>query len=281
MNKKATTLLVAAACLSLGPVTVFAAPDWSKVAKTDIFVVHPAVSPVEWLTAKGGEHGGANGLKKGTPCAECHIEDGKLSIDLKRLADKGMEPKGAPKVMSYPVAVQAAYDNGNLYMRLTFKAPAGSFDKSDPVNEVKATVMFADDNVTKGEVFGCWASCHKDQRSMPDGDERKTKAVSDGSFDLMQWRSGDGGKVADGTVSDKRSMDGGKAGVTAEASKAGDIYTVTFARKLAGGVDMGPGKTVPFGIAIHADHAGARFHHVSFEHKLGIGTGGDVKAVKQ
>ena len=281
MNKKMTLRLLTGALLTLGSVTAFAAPDWSKVPKTDLFVIHPAVSPVEWLTAKGGEHGGSNALKKGTPCAECHIEDGKLSIDLKRLADKEMEPMGAPKVMAYPVAVQAAYDASNLYMRLTFKAPAGGFDKSDATNEVKATVMFADDNVTKGEVFGCWASCHKDQRSMPGGDEQKTKSVSQGSFDLMQWRSGDGGKVADGTVSDKRVMDTGKAGVTAEAGKSGDNYTVTFTRKLAGGVAMAPGKTVPFGIAIHADHAGARFHHVSFEYKLGIGTDGDVKAVKQ
>ena len=281
MKKRVNSLLAIGALMATGMPVALAAPDWSKVPKTDIFVVHPAVSPVEWLTAKGGEHGGASGLKKGTPCAECHIEDGKLSIDLKRLAGKEMEPKGAPRLMAYPVAVQATYDAGNLYMRLTFTAPAGGFDKSDTANDVKATVMFADDNVTKGEVFGCWASCHKDQRSMPGGDEKKTKSVSQGSFDLMQWRSGDGGKVADGTVSDKRSMEGGKAGVSAEATKAGDVYTVTFTRKLAGGVDMAPGKAIPFGIAIHADHASARFHHVSFEYKLGIGTAGDVKAVKQ
>ena len=116
---------------------------------------------------------------------------------------------------------------------------------------------------------------------MPGGDEKKTKWVAQGAFDLMQWRSGDGGHVADGTVTDKRSMSGGKAGVTAEASKSGDAYTVTFTRKLAGGVEMSPGKKVPFGIGIHADNAGGRFHHVSLEYTLGIGTDGDVKAVKQ
>ena len=35
------------------------------------------------------------------------------------------------------------------------------------------------------------------------------------------------------------------------------------------------------GIGIHADNAGGRFHHVSLEYTLGIGTDGDVKAVKQ
>lgn len=281
MNKGLNPLIVAAACMAAFSSSALAAPDWSKVPKTDIHVAHPAVTPVEWLTAKGGEHGGVSGLKKGTPCAECHIEDGKLNLDFKRLASKELEPKGAPKVMSFPVAVQAAYDASNLYMRLTFKAPAGGFDKSDKDNEVKATVMFADDKVTKGEIFGCWATCHKDQRTMPGGDDKKTKSVAQGSFDLMQWRSGDGGKVADGTVSDKRSMEGGKAGVTAEASKTGDTYTVTFTRKLAGGVSLAPGKAVPFGIGIHADNSAARFHHVSLEYTLGIGTDGDVKAVKQ
>jgi hypothetical protein len=50
-------------------------------------------------------------------------EKGALNFDFKRLAGKDMEPKGAPKTMNYPVAVQAAYDASNLYIRLTFKAP--------------------------------------------------------------------------------------------------------------------------------------------------------------
>jgi hypothetical protein len=80
---------------------------------------------------------------------------------------------------------------------------------------------------------------------------------------------------------DKRNMEGGKAGATAEGAKAGDTYTVTFTRKLAGGVTLAAGKAVPFGIAIHADNAGGRFHHVSFGHTIGLGADGDVKAAKQ
>ncbi len=63
--------------------------------------------------------------------------------------------------------------------------------------------------------------------------------------------------------------------------KAGDTYTVTFTRKLAGNAVLAPGKAVPFGIAIHADNAGGRFHHVSFGHTIGLGADGDVKAAKQ
>lgn len=116
---------------------------------------------------------------------------------------------------------------------------------------------------------------------MPGADAKKTKYVTPGSMEVMQWRSGAGGKAVDGMVTDKRNMESNKAGVTAEGSKAGDIYTVTFTRKLAGGINLVPGKAIPFGVAIHADNAGGRFHHVSFGYTIGLGVDGDVKALKQ
>ena len=264
MKKNALSLALTGALIAFASQAAMAAPDWSKVPKTDIHVFHPGVTPIEWVSGKG-EHSGASGLKKGEACAGCHVEDGKLSLDLKRLASKELEPKGAPKTMSYPVAVQSAFDANNLYVRLTFKAPGGGADHSDKDNEVKATVMFPNDKVTMADQVGCWAACHKDARTMPGADDKKTKYATPGAMDLMQWKSGGGGK----------------AGVTAEGAKAGDTYTVTFTRKLAGGVNLAPGKAVPFGIAIHADNAGGRFHHVSFGHKLGLGADGDVKAAKQ
>jgi hypothetical protein len=278
MKKNFVSLAVMGAFLALGSQAALAAPDWSKVPKKELHVFHPGVAPIEWVTGKG-DHSGASGLKKGESCAGCHVEDGKLSLDLKRLASKEMEPKGAPKTMTYPVGVQAAYDATNLYVRLTFKAPGGGFDHSDKDNEVKASVMFPNDKVAMGDQVGCWAACHKDARTMPGAADTKTKYATPGAMDLMQWRSS--GKACDGTVTDKRNMEGGKAGVTAEGGKAGDTYTVTFTRKLAGGVHLAAGKAVPFGVAIHADNAGGRFHHVSFGHTLGLGVDGDVKAVKQ
>ncbi len=277
MTNKIVTLAVAGAFMALGSQAALAAPDWSKVTKSTIHVFHPGAAPFEWVQGKG-EHSGASGLKKGESCAGCHVEDGKLSLDLKRLASKELEPKGAPKTMTYPVTVQAAYDANNLYVRLTFKAPAGGADHSDKDNEVKATMMFPNDKVPLGEQVGCWASCHEDSKGMPKGKD-KTKYVTAGAMDLMQWASG--GKVADGFVTDKRNMSGGKAGATAEGSKNGDTYTVTFTRKLAGNAVLAAGKAVPFGIAIHADNAAGRFHHVSFGHTIGLGADGDVKAAKQ
>jgi hypothetical protein len=139
-------------------------------------------------------------------------------------------------------------------------------------------MMFPDGKVPMGDQVGCWAACHQDSKGMPSGKD-KTKYATPGTMDLMQWKSS--GKSVDGFVADKRNMEGGKAGATAEGAKAGDTYTVTFTRKLAGNAVLVAGKAVPFGIAIHADNAGGRFHHVSFGHTIGLGTDGDVKAAKQ
>lgn len=275
MKKPSLSMLLLGSLLALGTQAAFAAPDWAKVPKRDIQVFHPGASPMEWV-GKKSDHSGTAGLKKGETCIGCHEEKGALNFDFKRLAGKDMEPKGAPKTMHYPVAVQAAYDASNLYIRLTFKAPAGGADQGDKDNEVKATVMFPDAQVQLANQAGCWASCHNDARSMPGADDKKTKYTKAGSYQLMQWKSAKGAKAANGTVTTDRKMEGGTLGAQAEGSKAGDTYTVTFTSK-----NPGEGKAVPFGIAIHGDHASGRFHHVSLGYTLGLGVDGDVKALKQ
>lgn len=275
MKKTTVSMMVLGTLLSVGAQMAFAAPDWSKVPKRDINVFHPGVTPMEWV-GKKSDHSGTAGLKKGESCVGCHEEKGGLNFNFKRLADKELEPKGAPKTVVYPVGVQAAYDASNLYIRLTFKAPSGGADKGDKDNEVKAAVMFPDAKVPQSSQVGCWASCHVDARTMPTGDDKKTKYTKEGSYELMQWKSAKGAKVADGTVTTERKMDGGALGAKAEGSKSGDTYTVTFTRK-----NPGEGKAVPFGIAIHGDHASGRFHHVSLGYTLGLGVDGDVKASKQ
>jgi len=275
MKKATTALIVLGALMGFASTAALAAPDWSKVPKRDINVFHPGATPIEWV-GKRSDHSGTAGLKKGETCVGCHEEKGSLNFDFKRLAGKDLEPKGAPKTMMYPVTVQAAYDSANLYMRLTFKAPTGGADNSDKDNELKATVMFPDAKVPQATQTGCWASCHVDARTMPGADDKKTKYAKEGTFELMQWRSAKGAKTADGTVSTERKMDGGTLGAKAEGAKAGDTYTVTFTRK-----NPGEGKTIPFGFAVHGDHASGRFHHVSLGYTLGIGADGDVKATKQ
>ncbi|MDP2369312.1 ethylbenzene dehydrogenase-related protein [Rhodoferax sp.] len=275
MKKSTFSTLLLGAVLSVGTSLAQAAPDWSKVPKRDVNVFHAGVTPTEWV-AKKSDHSGTAGMKKGESCVGCHEEKGTLNFDFKRLAAKDLEPVGAPKTMMYPVAVQAAYDAANLYIRLTFKAPAGGADKGDKDNEVKASVMFPDAKVPQGALVGCWAACHADARTMPGAADKKTKYTKEGSYELMQWKSAKGAKSVDGAVTTERKMDGGTLGAKAEGAKAGDTYTVIFTRK-----NPGEGKTVPFGLAVHADNASGRFHHVSLGYTLGVGADGDLKAVKQ
>jgi hypothetical protein len=270
----AATLLLGTLC-AIGSQMALAAPDWSKAPKREVNVFHPGVTPIEWVTKKSS-HSGTAGMKKGETCIGCHEEKGTLNFNFKRLADKELEPKGAPKTMIYPVTVQATFDATNLYMRLTFKAPTGGADQSDKDNEVKATVMFPDTKAGALPQVGCWAACHSDARTMPGADDKKTKYATEGAYEFMQWRSAKGAKVADGIVSSDRKMAGGTLGAKAEGSKSGDTYTVTFTRK-----NPGEGKVVNFGLAVHGDHATGRFHHVSLGYTVGVGVDADVKAVKQ
>lgn len=286
MKKSFVSLAVAGAVLAFGSTAAIAAPDWSKVPKRNVEVFHPGVTPIEWVLKKS-EHSGRTGVVKGESCVGCHEEKDGLNFEMSRLAGKELEPVGAPKTMHFPVAVQAAYDAANLYLRLTFKAPAGGANHDDKDNDVKATVLFANDKVSvdaggkpvSAEQVGCWATCHGDARTMPGADANKTKYTKAGAYELMQWKSAKGAKAVDGSVSDKRHMDGGSAGVSATGENKGGEYTVTFTRKLNGAVTAG--RAVPMGVAIHADKASGRFHHISLGYTLGIGTDGDIKAVKQ
>lgn len=255
---------------------VYAAPDWSSVPKRTVQVFHAGVTPIEWVMER--THGGRTGLKKGETCIGCHEDEevvGKLNFDTSRLSGE-LEPVGAPKTLIIPVAVQAAYDAQNLYLRLTFKAPTGGANKGDADNQTKVTVLFPNDKVPQAAQVGCWATCHVDLRTMPKAaSEAKTKYMTEGAYDLMQWAS-KGNTVSDGSVTSERKMSGGTLGAKAEASEKDGEYTVTFTRS-----NPGEGKSVSFGFAIHADHAAGRFHHVSLGYLIGIGAEGEIKAIKQ
>ena len=295
MKKQSVPLaLLGAALAAGGSFADAAAPDWSQVPKRQIEVFAPGATPIEWVMNKA-DHSGYTG--KGKSCANCHEEKGALNFDFKRLASKELEPVGAPKTMRFPVAMQAAYDKDNLYVRLTFKSPTdapGGVDKEEaaPRHEVKVAMMLAGPKVEMGEQNGCWVTCHKDVRSMPGADPKKKKYVRDASvaagnyMDYFQWKSGEGGTGAtklDGHVAAERINKGGQALVSAEGECKAGMCTVTFTRKLTGGeadLALAEGQRVPFGIAIHADRTIHRFHHVSLAYTLGLGVDSDIMASK-
>ena len=297
MKRTEISTFVVGALAVVASSAAIASPDWSKVPKRDINVFHAGVTPMEWVSKKS-DHSGTAGMKKGETCIGCHEEKGTLNFNFKRLADKELEPVGAPKTMMFPVSVQAAYDKEHLYMRLSFKPPADEAagaprEDKDPKHEVKVAIMLLASKVPEAGQFGCWVSCHADVRSMPGAKPDKKKYITGANLggevyaDYIQWKSGAGGKGAlhlDGHVAAERVNKDGKALEKAEGENKGGTYTVTFKRKLTGGAGdlaLAEGNVVPFGIAIHTDQTVFRFHHVSLGYKLGIGADGDVKAVKQ
>lgn len=288
MMNKLHILALAAAAVSGS--SLAAAPDWSKVPSKAITLFYPGASPTEWTT-KGTEHGGARAMKKGESCASCHHAE-TVDMGKKIVTGQKLEPKViAGKAGSIPVSVQAANDGANLYLRFSWKQPAGAAaEKMDKDNPVKLAFMLEDNKVPGAELSGCWETCHVDARTMPDAkDDKKTKYVKDGNlasgkyYDLMQWTSK--GAKHDGYVADKRVMEGGKALLEAKGEKKGDEWSVVFTRKLAGGGDgdiaLVGGKTYNFGFAIHDDHTVGRFHHVSLGYTLGIDAKADINAAKQ
>ena len=290
MQHQRITYCTIAALLALGSASALAAqPDWGKAATKKITLLYPGVSPVEWVT-KGTEHGGARAMRKGETCASCHDEEA-ADMGKKMVSGQKLEPKPIKgKVGSIAVAVQAAHDGANLYLRFAWKQPPGGAEKMDKDNPVKLAVMLEDNKIPGANLSGCWEACHGDARTMPDAkDDKKTKYVKDGNlaggkfYDLIQWTSK--GAKHDGYVADKRVMDGGKALVDAKGEKKGDEWVVVFTRKLAadaeGDITLAAGKTYNFGFAIHDDHTSGRFHHVSLGYTLGIDAKADINALKQ
>lgn len=264
------------------------APDWNKVPSRTITVFYPGASPIEWVT-KGTAHGGARMLKKGETCAGCHDEE---TADMGLKMVKGLKNEATPpagKAASIPVSVQAAYDDNHVYFRFSWKQPEGSGSLNmDKKNAVKLAIMLDDNKVEMASQSGCWQACHEDARTMPGSkDEKKTKYIKDGNlangvyYDLMQWLSND--KAVDGHIADTRVMSGGSALVSAVGKQNNGQWDVVFTRKLKGGsgdITMLAGNKYNFGFAIHDDHAGGRFHHVSLGYTVGLGVDADIKASK-
>lgn len=282
------TTIAAGLVLIMASGSTLASPDWAKVPAKKITAFYPGVSPMEWIT-KGTAHGGAKGLKKGENCTGCHEEEA-ADMGKKMVSGQKIEPTPiAGKAAAIAVSVQAARDDANLYLRFSWKQPAASTagTKMDPTNAVKLAFMLEGNKVELAGQSGCWATCHGDARTMPGAADTKTKYVAGGTlangqfYDLLQWRSKE--KAVDGYIADKRVMEGGKGLVEAKGELKGDMWTVTFTRKLTGGegdITLEPGKTYNFGFAIHDDHAAGRFHHVSLGYTLGIDAKADITAAK-
>jgi hypothetical protein len=292
--KSSARWTLAALALATASAPGNAAPpsDWSRVDTVDITAFYPGVSPMEWilgdLRVDRVRHGGGRAFKQGDACVDCHREE---TADMGQIIASGekLEPdpvSGRPA--SIPVKIQAAHDGEMLYLRFSWKQPAAAgTPKLDAAHPIKIAYMLDGGSVEMGGQAGCWAACHTDSKTMPDGNADRSKYLKDGSLadgrflDLTLWRSGDG-KTFDGYVADRRVLEPSTT-VVAEGRLEGDTWVVMFKRPLAGGegdVSLQSGKVYTFGFAIHNEHASGRYHHVSLGYKFGIDAAADITANK-
>jgi hypothetical protein len=253
---------------------------------------YPGAAAFEWVSGEiridRNKHGGARALKQGDACIDCHADE-TAQMGQTIASGEKLEPSPVPgRISSVPAKIQATHDGENLYLRLTWKQPAtAGLPKMDETNPVKVAFMLQDGSIEVAAQSGCWATCHTDAQTMPEGQQGKTKYVKGGTlengqfFDLAQWRSGENlayeGYVADQRVLEKSST------VKAEGKLEGDSWSVVFQRKLTGGkgdVTLQSGKSYPIGFAIHQDHAAGRYHLVSLGYLLGLDAEGQIQAKK-
>lgn len=290
---KKLTAAIIGVTLGLSQGVAIAEPaDWSAIEAKEVTLFFPGISPMEWITGKlridRARHGGARPFAQGDTCLDCHGEE-LADMGAKIASGETLEPDPlAGRPGSIPLTVQAAHDGSNLYMRFSWAQPAAAGgDKMDADNSVKLAFMLDAGNVDMADRSGCWASCHSDSRTMPEGDANKTKYVKDGSvaagvfYDLVQWRSSSNSGYA-GYVADQRVLEASD-NIVAAGTQDGDNWSVVIQRPLAGGegdIALEAGKVYNVGFAIHNEHTAGRFHHVSMGYKLGIDAAGDISAKK-
>ena len=220
----------------------------------------------------------------------------------------------AGKPSSIPATVKFANDGTNLMVHFEFKEGTQPNAGQDPSAATKVTVMFIPKAAAEATRAGCWASCHDDATAMPSANgATRTKYLPKTRAKLTRQGGGDALAAADqlaklksdgylleywqaklnpgaapvavvGTIFDKRE-EAKSPSLTAEATNAGGTWSVTLTGKLnpGGGMpELAQGGVYQVAFAIHSGYTAKRFHYVSFDRTLAIGSGAaDFVAVKK
>ena len=172
--------------------------DWSTIEAREVPLFYPGQASMEWVM-KGSDHGGKRAVATGDRCFDCHEDE---EVDIGDIVVVGEKVEPTPiegKRGSIPVAIQAAYDADNLYMRFQWPdveahAPVPFVDggKMDPENPIKLALMLATDSeddpkVEYAERAGCWQTCHHDANYMPhQPEDSELSGVLSSRLDLTQ-----------------------------------------------------------------------------------------------
>lgn len=170
--------------------------EWAKIKPISVGLFYPAQSSYEWLRSEA-HSSGAGKVRGGAACVDCHDEK-TAERDLGNKLVKGgpLEPRPVKGKNGFvDLAVQAAYDDKNLYLRLQWKThnpypgtehqylrfdgkewKVWGFPKLDKVvqegkqpgiYEDRLSVMIDDGKVAGFANQGCWLTCHDGARDMP------------------------------------------------------------------------------------------------------------------
>ena len=168
--------------------------DWSKVETQTVTLFYPGQSSYQWL--RSPEHRRANKkVEAGDACLSCH-EGEEKDIGTLIVTGERLEPHPIPgKEGVKQLAVQAAHDAENLYLRFQWKSQLdregrmhnmirydgekwewyGSHRASGKVRsgeqpaiyEDRLAIMLDDGSVPMFKQQGCWVTCHDSMRDMP------------------------------------------------------------------------------------------------------------------
>jgi cytochrome c-type protein NapC len=294
-------------------VTILAAPalgqgvDWDHVTPKMVTTFFPGPSGWEMLLTQA-DHSGADKFRAGKECKSCHGGEERAS-GAAMLAQEVNAPawlKARPPAI--PVEMKVTELGGTLFVRLAF-APGNMADAGlDRDYETKVSIMLGDRRNPEIARGGCFAACHDDLPSMPDavrppitkylgatrlGQTRKgmgqviageqlARLARDGAaLEYWQARLGPTGpaQLVEGYVLDRR-VERADTLVSLSAERQGDRLILVFARPLVAPDDpaiarttFAAGHSYMLAISIHAGHAAKRFHYVSLDQTLKVGSG--------
>jgi hypothetical protein len=295
------------------PIVKAADIDWGQVETKNIKVFYPGVASWEFLKESDHGTGGppVKTLKKA--CVDCHVgKDGTYDInadkiiagELKKVKSGGpLEPEPVAGAKGFnEVAVQAAYDADNIYLRLQWAGSGASVADPSLVKDDKAdriSVQIAN-KIKTFELYGCFIACHDDQTGMPEnsGEEKKLYGyytegkpqdkldgyLAQGQFlDLWEvYFEGPEVKTEDAYILESRHEDNNDLAAT--GSFEGGKYTVVITRKLSTGdakdITLPDGKDFSIGISVHDNKNKGRKHYTSFPVSVGLSASGDITAKK-
>ncbi|HEX9569267.1 MAG TPA: ethylbenzene dehydrogenase-related protein, partial [Rhodospirillales bacterium] len=165
--------------------------DWSQVPAKTVKLFYPGQSTYQWLRSPAHKRADKK-VKAGDSCVSCH-EGEEAEMGQKIVTGKKLEPNPVPgKQATIDLAVQAAHDNDNLYLRFQWKTkndyPGSAYphfrfdgkawksygwprldeevwkDKKPAIYEDRLTIMLDDGKVPGFKNQGCWLTCHDSMR---------------------------------------------------------------------------------------------------------------------